>query len=196
MPDVRNESVRISFTAEEKRKLVESARIEGRSLADYICERVLAECRLEDEVFLNDLARVAMPLRRAGTGQLDPDDTTSAPQELPEQQRDRMAKEVRASLSREQIEALSQFLNPAFERGLWPAPCREMRGWKISRQGLNDSVSNASNELHLHLVDGGSWVGVVYLKDAIRIDTEPLSCIDAVKSGVAKHVVGDLTNVV
>lgn len=124
MPDVRNESVRVAFTSEEKRKLVESARIEGRSLADYIRERALAECRVEDEVLhflLNDLARAAMPLQRAGTGQPDPDDA-SAPQELPEQQRARIAKEVRASLSGEQIEALSQFLNPAFERGLWPGP--------------------------------------------------------------------------
>lgn len=124
MPDVRSESVRVAFTAEEKRKLVESARIEGRSLSDYIRERVLAECRVEDEVFhllLNDLARAAMPLQRAGTGQPDPEDA-SAPQELPEQQRARIVKEVRASLSGEQVEALSQFLSPAFERGLWPGP--------------------------------------------------------------------------
>lgn len=124
MPDVRNESVRVAFAAEEKRKLVESARIEGRSLSDYIRERVLAECRVEDEVFhllLNDLARAAMPLQRARTGQPDPDDA-SAPQELPEQQRARIVKEVRASLSGEQVEALSQFLSPAFEQGLWPGP--------------------------------------------------------------------------
>ena len=124
MPEVRNESVRVAFTSEEKRKLVEFARLEGRSLADYIRERVLAECRVEDEVLhllLSDLARAAMPLQRVGTGQPDPDDA-SAPQELPEQQRARIAKEVRASLSGEQIEALSQFLSPAFERGLWPGP--------------------------------------------------------------------------
>ena len=124
MSDVRNESVKVAFTAEEKCKLVESARIEGRSLADYIRERVLSECRVEDEVFhllLNDLARAAMPLQGAGTGQPDPDDV-SARQELPEQQRARIAKEVLASLSGEQIEALSQFLNPAFEQGLLPGP--------------------------------------------------------------------------
>lgn len=124
MPDVRNASVKVAFTSEEKRKLVESARMEGRSLADYIRERVLAECRVEDEVFhllLDDLARAAMPLQRAGTDQPDADDA-GAPQELPEQQHARIAKEVRASLSGEQIEALSQFLNPAFERGLWPGP--------------------------------------------------------------------------
>ena len=124
MPDVRNASVKVAFTSEEKRKLVEFARLEGRSLADYIRERVLAECRVEDEVLhllLSDLARAAMPLQRVGTGQPDPDDA-SAPQELPEQQRARIAKEVRASLSGEQIEALSQFLNPAFEQGLWPGP--------------------------------------------------------------------------
>lgn len=59
MRDVRNESVSVAFTSEEKRKLVESARVEGRSLADYIRERVLAECRVEDEMFhllLDDLA--------------------------------------------------------------------------------------------------------------------------------------------
>lgn len=124
MPDVRNESVRVVFTSEEKRKLVDSARMEGRSLADYIRERALAECRVEDEVLhllLNDLARAAISLQGAGAGQPDPDDA-SARQELPDQQRARIAKEVRASLSGEQIEALSQFLNPAFEQGLWPGP--------------------------------------------------------------------------
>ena len=124
MPDVRNESVKVAFTSEEKRKLVESARIEGRSLVDYIRERVLAECRVEDEMFhllLDDLARAAAPLQGAGVGQPDPEDA-STPLELPGQQRARIAKEVRASLSGEQIEALSNFLNPAFEQGLWPGP--------------------------------------------------------------------------
>lgn len=124
MPDVRNESVKVAFTSEEKRKLVESARTEGRSLADYIRERVLAECRVEDEVFhllLNDLARATMLLHGVGTDQPDPGDV-SAGQELPEQQRARIAKEVRASLSGEQVEVLSNFLNPAFEQGLWPSP--------------------------------------------------------------------------
>lgn len=130
MPDVRNESVKVAFTSEEKRKLVEFARIEDLSLADYIRKRVLAECRVEDEVFhllLNDLARAAMSLQRAGIEQPDPEGA-GAPLELPEQQRARIAKEVRASLSGEQIEALSQFLKPAFERGLWPGPMpRNMR---------------------------------------------------------------------
>ena len=122
MPDVRNASVKVAFTSEEKRKLVESARIEGRSLAEYIRERVLAECRVEDEVFhllLNDLARAVMPLQRSGISQPDAEDASSPP-ELPEQQRARIVKEVRASLAGEQIEALSRFLNPAFEQGLWP----------------------------------------------------------------------------
>ena len=137
MPDVRTESVRVAFTAEEKRKLVESACIEGRSLADYIRERVLAECRVEDEVFrllLNELARAAMPLQRAGTGQPDPDDA-SAPQELPEQQRARIVKEVRASLSGEQIEALSRFLSPAFEQGLWAGPMPQKERMEDEQRG-------------------------------------------------------------
>lgn len=62
----------------------------------------------------------------------------------------------------------------------------------MGSQGLNDSVSNASNELHLHPVDEGRWVGVVYLKGAKWIETEPLSSIDTVRSEVAKHVEGDL----
>lgn len=66
----------------------------------------------------------------------------------------------------------------------------------MSSQGLTDSVSNAANELHLHPVDGGRWVGVVYLKGAKRIETEPLSSIDAVKSEVTKHVDGELKNVI
>lgn len=32
------------------------------------------------------------------------------------------SEEARASLSGKQLEALSQFMNPAFERGLWPNP--------------------------------------------------------------------------
>lgn len=65
----------------------------------------------------------------------------------------------------------------------------------MSSQGLTDSVSNASNELHLHPVDGGRWVGVIYLKGAKRIETEPLSSIEAVKSEAAKHVEGELKNI-
>lgn len=65
----------------------------------------------------------------------------------------------------------------------------------MSSQDLNDSVSNASHELHLHAVDGSSWAGVIYLKDAKRIETAPLSSIDAVRSEVAKRVEGQLKNV-
>lgn len=66
----------------------------------------------------------------------------------------------------------------------------------MSSQDLNDSVSNASNELHLHPIDGGRWVGVVYLKGAKQIEIGPLSSIDAVRSVVAKHVEGELKNVI
>ena len=38
MPDIRNESVKVAFTSEEKRKIVESVHTEGRSVADYIRE--------------------------------------------------------------------------------------------------------------------------------------------------------------
>ncbi len=72
-------------------------------------------------LLLSDLARATMPLHGVGTDQPDRDDV-SARQELPEQQRARIAKEVRASLSDEQIKALTHFLNPAFEQGLWPGP--------------------------------------------------------------------------
>lgn len=182
MPDVRNESVRVAFTSEEKRKLVESARIEGRSLADYIRERVLAECRVEDEVLhflLNDLARAAMPLQRAGTGQPDPDDA-SAPQELPEQQRARIAKEVRASFvwradrsfvpvleSCVRARALARPRAAKWEDGRWAAriqmiPCPMVqrassasgRRWPLDRGGIR--------------------------KDANRMDTGRLSSIDTV----------------
>ena len=37
---------------------------------------------------------------------------------------------------------------------------------------------------------------MVYLKGAKRIETEPPSSIDAVKSEVAKHVEGELKNVI
>lgn len=66
----------------------------------------------------------------------------------------------------------------------------------MSSQKLNDSVSNTFNELHLYPVDDNCWVGVVYLKDAKRIETGPLPSIDAVRSEIAKHVDGNLKNVI
>lgn len=66
----------------------------------------------------------------------------------------------------------------------------------MMRQGLIDTVSGVSNELHLHSVGGGCWIGLVYLKGVRQIETGPLSSIDAVKSEVAKHVEGELKNVI
>lgn len=63
-------------------------------------------------------------------------------------------------------------------------------------QGLIDFASDAPNELHLHPIDGGHWIGVAYLKGVRQIETGPLSSIDAVKSEVAKHVEGELKNVI
>lgn len=109
MPDAQNESIAISFTPEEKRKLVQLAGITGQSMADYIRERVLAESRAEEEVIgflLNELAAAAMSAVRAEIGQSAREDA-GEPVDSPERQRDRIAKEVRASLSE-------------FEQGLWP----------------------------------------------------------------------------
>lgn len=39
MPDTRSESIAVTFTPEEKRKLVQLAGISSQSLADYIRER-------------------------------------------------------------------------------------------------------------------------------------------------------------
>lgn len=122
MPDAQSESIAISFTPEEKRKLVQLAGITGQSMADYIRERVLAESRAEEEVIgflLNELAAAAMSAVRAEIGQSAQEDA-GEPVESPERQRDRIAKEVRASLSEEEIDALSQFMTPSFEQGLWP----------------------------------------------------------------------------
>lgn len=47
----------------------------------------------------------------------------------------------------------------------------------------------------MHPVDGGRWAGVVYLKDAKRIEIGPLSSIDAVRSEAAKRVEGELKKV-
>ena len=122
MPDTQSESIAVTFTPEEKRKLVQLAGISSQSLADYIRERVLAESRAEEEVIgflLNELAAAAMSAVCAEIGQSAREDA-GEPVESRERQRDRIAKEVRASLSDDEIDALSQFLKPAFEQGLWP----------------------------------------------------------------------------
>src|SRR5690606_21758431 len=110
----------VTFTREEKRRLVRLADIGGQSLADYIRERVLAESRAEEEAIrflLNEVAVAAMAAQRAQSGQSGREGA-SEPVESPKRQRDRIAKEVRASLSGEQIDALSRMLAPAFNQGL------------------------------------------------------------------------------
>ncbi|WP_202843459.1 hypothetical protein [Luteimonas saliphila] len=72
MADAQNETVAVTFTREEKRKLVRLAGIGGQSLADYIRERVLAESGAEEEVILfllNEVAAAAMSAERAQVGQ-------------------------------------------------------------------------------------------------------------------------------
>ena len=49
----------------------------------------------------------------------------------------------------------------------------------MSSQGPNDSVSNASNKVHLHPVDGSRWAGVVQLRiQRANRDTDHLLHMD------------------
>ncbi|MCD9006302.1 hypothetical protein LDO31_08650 [Luteimonas sp. XNQY3] len=62
----------------------------------------------------------------------------------------------------------------------------------MNNQSLDGAELDAPRELHLHPVDGSQWIGVVYFDGAKQLETQPLSCIDAVKREVAKQVAGEL----
>ena len=121
MSELRTESISVSVTPQEKRKLEGLADLVGQSLADYVRERLLAESTAEGEAFrflLDELNRAAGAANQAVVG----DTAGSDPGRLIESeqaQRDRIAREVRASFSDKQMEALRQFFAPAFDRGLW-----------------------------------------------------------------------------
>ncbi|MCD9006303.1 hypothetical protein LDO31_08655 [Luteimonas sp. XNQY3] len=122
MADAHNEPIVVTFTSEERHKLAQLSELSGQSLADYIRERVLAESRAEEEVIrflLNELVAAAMSAERAGIAQSAQEGARESVASLDRQRDRRIAKEVRASLSDEQIDALAQFLSPAFEQGLW-----------------------------------------------------------------------------
>lgn len=116
--------ISVNFTAAEKRMLMQRSRETGQILAEYIRERVLAEVSCEEQVlrFLADeLTQIAKKARRVvAAGQAQIDVSTEELEESLEAQRARIVKEVRESLSEQQIDALAHFLKPAFDAGLWP----------------------------------------------------------------------------
>lgn len=111
----------VKFSAKERRLLAHRAHAAGLPLVAYIRERVLAEAGCEDHVLLHiveELATVARDNRRAAE-KLESEAKKGASQN-PSAQRDRIAMEVRESLTQQEIVCLAEFLKPAFDAGLWP----------------------------------------------------------------------------
>jgi len=102
------------------------ARDAGLPLADFIRERVLAEAGCEEQVLrhlVEELIRVAEDNRRADRES----EAAERSLESPSAQRDRIVKEVRESLTQQEIATLAEFFKPAFDAGLWPEssdPCQ------------------------------------------------------------------------
>lgn len=116
-------SVCVKFTAEERHLLVRRAREAGLPLVDYIRTRVLAEAGCEEQVLrhlVEELTRVAEYNRQAVADWES--EAGEGASEKPSAQRDRIAKEVRESLTRQEIATLAEFFKPAFDAGLWPGP--------------------------------------------------------------------------
>lgn len=118
--------VSVNFSAAEKRMLMRRSKDAGQTLPEYIRERVLAEASCEEQVlrFLDDeLTRTAKDARRAvAKQQTQGEASIEESRESPEAQRDRIAKEVRESLTQRELGALARLLKPAFDAGLWPEP--------------------------------------------------------------------------
>lgn len=116
--------VSVNFSAAEKRMLTRCARDAGQTLGEYIRERVLSEAGCEEQilrVLANEVTRTAEDARRAvAEGQAQTEASIGEPQESREAQRDRIAKEVRESLTQRELDALARFFKPAFDAGLWP----------------------------------------------------------------------------
>lgn len=114
-------SVCVKFSAEERRLLMRRASDAGLPLADFIRERVLAEAGCEEQVLrhlVEELTRVAEDNRRAHR---EPEAAEMSLENLGAR-RDRIVKEVRKSLTQQEIAILAEFFKPAFDAGLWPEP--------------------------------------------------------------------------
>lgn len=122
-PDMSTEPVTVTFTVNEKRRLERVARDFGQTLDEYIRERVLAESSCEEQVlrFLADeLAATAQQAEQA-LARMRSEEDPRKPAEMPQEEADRIVREVRASLKEEELDALARFFKPAFDAGLWPS---------------------------------------------------------------------------
>lgn len=121
-PDPKSEAVTVRFSSTEKQGLEQLANLYGQTLAEYIRERVLAESGREEQVLrllFDELASAAKAADQTKLKAL----VDEAPEQLTETsqaQRERIMKEVRASLTDAEIEGLRRFFQPAFDKGLWP----------------------------------------------------------------------------
>lgn len=115
--------INVKCSAAEKRLLIRRARDADLPLVDYIRGRVLAEAGCEKQILcylVEELASVAEDNRRAGTGPVA--EAEEGCSESASAQRDRIVREVRESLTQEEIARLAEFFKPAFDAGLWSEP--------------------------------------------------------------------------
>lgn len=108
------ETVRVSMrvTPAQKRELIRRARDSGQSVSAYVLERVLAHADCEEEVFrfmAEELSAIASRAKEV----MKPDVVLAGEAvELPDERDQRIAAEVRASLTVEDVEALRRLFAP------------------------------------------------------------------------------------
>lgn len=102
----------MSFTVNEKRRLECLAMGFGQTLSEYIRERVLAESGCEEQVlrFLADQLTATGREARESLARMHSEEGAHTRIETAQEDRDRIVKEVRDSLSAEELEALARFL--------------------------------------------------------------------------------------
>lgn len=118
--------VSVNFSAAEKRMLMLRARSAGQTLGEYIRERVVVESGPFEQVlrFLaEELALVGDQARQAVTAQqAESAGSSGHPRESREAQRARIAKEVRETLTQNELDALASLFRPAFDAPLGLTP--------------------------------------------------------------------------
>lgn len=127
MSDPNVETVAVRFSSEEKRRLEQLAGQFGHTLAEYIRDRVLAESSCEEQVlrFLADELTAKMKKTEQAFEQMQSARPPQKPSETPEEQKARIVKEVRDSLTEEELDALAHFFKPTFDAGIWPSGAKE-----------------------------------------------------------------------
>lgn len=111
-------AIGVEFSAEELRLLERRARDAGQTTAAYVHKQVVAEVGCEEDVLrllVEEMARI----KEAGKRAIARDrQRAQMPIESLEAQKARILKEVRQSLSPNELDAMIRFFKPAFDAGL------------------------------------------------------------------------------